>query len=157
MYRRPTCSSEDFNDIITRSRAILLSLSSPLPNIIMLGDFNFSDINCLNPDYNCHYASPLILFSDLLFLNQQVSGPTSKSNILNLIFSPDDFINCIDITDSVISDHPIITAKTLVAISQSSPPCQTMNSACNTFELLDFRKADWLGLCACNKSVNWKE
>ena len=32
-----------------------------------------------------------------------------------------------------------------------------MNSACNTFELLDFRKADWLGLCACIKSVNWKE
>ena len=105
-------------------------------------------------------ASPLILFSDLLFLNQQVSAPTSKSNILDLIFSPDDFINCIvsiDITDSVISDHRIITAKTLIPISQSSPPCQTMNSACYTFELLDLRKADWLGLCAYIKSVNWKE
>ena len=34
-----------------------------------------------------------------------------------------------------------------------------MNSACNcnTFELLDFRKADWLGLCVCLKYVNWKE
>ena len=32
-----------------------------------------------------------------------------------------------------------------------------MNSSCNNFELLDFRKADWLGLCACIKSVNWKE
>ena len=157
MYRPPTCSPEDFNDIISRSRAIILSMSSPLPNIIMLGDFNFPDINWLNPDYNSHDASPLILFSDLLFLNQQVSAPTRKSNILDLIFSPDDFINCIDITDSVISDHRIITAKTLIPISQSSPPCQTMNSACNTFELLDFRKADWLGLCACLKSVNWKE
>ena len=132
-------------------------MSSPLPNVIMLGDLNFPDINWLNPDYNCHDASPLILFSDLLFLNQQVSAPTRKSNILDLIFSPDDFINCIDITDSVISDHRIITAQTLIPISQSSPPCQTMNSACNTFELLDFRKADWLGLCACIKSVNWKE
>ena len=28
-----------------------------------------------------------------------------------LIFSPDDFINCIDITDSVIYDHHIIPAK----------------------------------------------
>ena len=44
-------------------------------------------------------------------------------------------------------------------MSQSSPPCQTktINSACNTFELLDFRKADWLGLCVYIKSVNWKE
>ena len=32
-----------------------------------------------------------------------------------------------------------------------------MNSACNTFELLYFRKADWLGLCGCIKYVNWKE
>ena len=92
------------------------------------------------------------MFSDLLFLKLPC-----KYNILDLIFSPDDFINCIDITDSVISDHRIITAKTLIPISQSSPPCQTMNSACNTFELLDFRKADWLGWCACLKSVNWKE
>ena len=32
-----------------------------------------------------------------------------------------------------------------------------MNSTCNTFELLDFRKTDWSGLCASIKSVNWKE
>ena len=82
-------------------------------------------------------------------------APTRKSNILYLIFSPDDFINCIDITDSVISDHRIITAKTVIPIYQS-PPCQTMNSTCNTFELLDFRKPDWSGLCASIKSVNWK-
>ena len=31
-----------------------------------------------------------------------------------------------------------------------------MNSTCNTFELLDFRKTDWSGLCASIKSVNWK-
>ena len=31
-----------------------------------------------------------------------------------------------------------------------------MNSTCNTFELFDFRKADWSGLCASIKSVNWK-
>ena len=86
MYHPPTGSPEDFNDIIGRSRAIILSMSSPLANFIMLGDFNFPDINWLNPDYNCHDASPLILFSDLLFLNQQVSAPTRKSNILDLIF-----------------------------------------------------------------------
>ena len=152
MYHPPTCSPEDFNDIISRSRAIMLSMSSPLPNIIMLGDFNFPDINWLNPDYNCPDASPLILFSHWLFLNQQVTAPTSNSNILDSIFSHDDLINCIDITDSVISDHRIITAKTSIPISQSAHPCQTMNFTM----LLDFRKTDWLDLCDSIKSVNWK-
>ena len=52
-----------------------------------------------------------------------------------------DFINCIDITDSVISDHRIIimiiTAKTLIPIFQfplRGSPCQTMNYTCHTFE-----------------------
>ena len=94
-------------------------MSSPLPNIIMLGDFNFPGINWLNPDYNGHDASPLILFSDLIFLNQQVSAPTRKSNILDLIFSPDDFINCIDITDFVIND--IISKSQAIILSMSSP------------------------------------
>ena len=85
LYRPPTCSPEDVNDIISRSRAIILSMFSPLPYIIMFGDFNFPDINWLNPNYNCPDASPLILFSDLLFLNQQVSTPTRKSSILDLI------------------------------------------------------------------------
>ena len=156
MYRPPTCSPEDFNYIISRSRAIILSMSSPLPNSIMLGNFNFPDINWSNPDSNCPYASSLISFSDLLFLNQQVSAHTRKSNKLDFIFSPDDFINCIDITDSVISDHCIITAKTLIPIYQSPPLCQTMNSTCNTYEPIDFKKTDWSGLCASIKSVNWK-
>ena len=152
LYCPPPCSPEDFNDIISRGRAIILSMSSPLPNIIMLGDSNFPDINWLNPEYNCPDASPLILFSDWLFLNQQVSAPTRKSNIMGKKCSPDDFITYIDITDSVISDHRIITAKTLIPIYQSSLSCQTMNSTCNNFELLEFRKNDW-----SIKSVNWKE
>ena len=43
MYRPPSCPAEAFNDIISRSQALILSMPSPLPNIIMLGDFNFPD------------------------------------------------------------------------------------------------------------------
>ena len=92
-------------------------MSSPLPNIIMHGYFNFPDINWSNPESNCPDASPLISFSDWLFLNQQVSAPTRKSNILDKFFSPGDFINCIYTTDSVISDHRIIIAKPSIPIS----------------------------------------
>ena len=83
MYHPPSCPAEDFNDIISRSQEFILSILSPLRNIIMLGDFNFPDINWTNPDLNCPYAIPLISLSDCLFLNQPVLVPTCKSNIFD--------------------------------------------------------------------------
>ena len=32
-----------------------------------------------------------------------------------------------------------------------------MNSICNAFESLDFKKADWSDLCSSIKLVNWQE
>ena len=87
----------------------------------MLGDFNFPDINWTNPDMSCQYAISLISLSDCLFLNQQVLEPIRKSNILDIIFSPDDIINSIYVTDSVLSDHRIITAKTYIPFCHSPP------------------------------------
>ena len=72
-----------------------------MSNVIILGDFNFSDVNWTNPDMSSQYAIPLISLSDCLFLNQQFSEPNRKSSIL--VFSPDYFINSIDVTDSVLS------------------------------------------------------
>ena len=99
----PSCPAEAFSDIISRSQALIISISSPLPNVIMLGDFNFPDINWTNPDMSCQYAIPFISLSDCLFLK-----PTHRSNFL-----PHDFINPIDVTDSGLSDHCIITRKRL--------------------------------------------
>ena len=128
-------------------------MPSPLPNIIMLGDFNFPDIDWTKPDLSCTYAIPFSL-SDCFFLNQQVLEPTRKSNILDLIFSPDDFVNSIDVTDSLLSDHRIITVKTSIPFCHT--PHQSMNRSCNAFESLDFKKADWSGLCSSIKLVNWQ-
>ena len=92
-----------------------------------------------------------------LFLNQQVLEPTRKSNILlDLIFSPDDFVSSIDVPDSVLSDHRIITVKTSIPFCNSPPICQSMNCICNAFETLDFKKADGSGLCSSIKLVNWQ-
>ena len=57
-------------------------MPSPLPNIIMLGDFNFPDIDWTKPDLSCPCAIPLISLSDCLYLNQQDLELTRKSNIL---------------------------------------------------------------------------
>ena len=120
MYRPPSCTAEAFNDIISRSQALILSMPSPLPIIIMLGDFNFPDIDWTKPDLSCTYAIPLLSLSDCFFLNQQVLEPTRKSNILGLIFSPDDFVNSIGVTYSLLSDHRIITVKTSIPFCHTS-------------------------------------
>ena len=117
MYRPPSCPAEAFNDIKSRSQALILSMPSPLSTVIMLGYFNFPDIDWTNPDLSCTYAIPLVSLSDCLFLNQQVLEPTRKSNIFDLMFSPDDFVNSIDVTDSLLSDHRIITVKTSISFT----------------------------------------
>ena len=80
MYRPPpSCSDEAFNYIISRSQALITSMPSHFPNIIMPGDFNFPDIDWINPELSCPYAIPFISLSDCLFLNQHVLEPTRKS------------------------------------------------------------------------------
>ena len=95
MYRPPT----EFNDIILKTKSYIMSLPSPLPNIIMLCDFNFPNIDWSCSITSCPMAGPLIDLAGLLFLNQQVKEPTSKLNILDIIFGPDDLVNYITTTD----------------------------------------------------------
>ena len=86
VYRPPSSSLSDFDDIITKTRELVLSLPAPLPNIILLGDLNMLQVIWDNSHaYNT--SSELLIYLDTpLFLNHQVSTPTRKSNVLDLIF-----------------------------------------------------------------------
>ena len=121
---RPSCLDCNFIDVISRTEQYILTISAPLPNIILLGDFNFPLIDWSNPNSQCPMSSPLFHLSDHLFLSQQVSKPTRNSNILDLIFSPNNLINSIDICDTFISDHRMLTVETNIPMS---PPCFPQN------------------------------
>ena len=41
MYRPPSSTINDFDDVIIKMNQFIFSLNSPLPNIMILGDFNF--------------------------------------------------------------------------------------------------------------------
>ena len=79
---------------------------------------------------------------DYLFLNQHVHKPTRKSNIIDLIFCPNDLINTISISDTFISDHQMITVDTFVHI-QWYVPNQISNPPISKFANLAFHRADW--------------
>ena len=84
MYRPPSCPAIEFSDIILKTKSYIISLPSPLPNIIMLGNLPNIDGSC--PDISCPIASPLTDLASLLFLNQQVNAQTRRHHILDLIF-----------------------------------------------------------------------
>ena len=87
--------------------------------VILLGDFNFPDIDWSCPDISYEAAAPLLSLSNSLLLNQQVDKPTRLSNTLDLIFCPDELIKSISVADTYLSDHRILTTSTLVLLLTS--------------------------------------
>ena len=58
VYRPPSSPLSDFDDIITKTREFILSLPAPLPNIILLFDFNMPEVIWDNP----HAYNPLLSY-----------------------------------------------------------------------------------------------
>ena len=153
LYRPPSCSTVDFKDAIYQVELFISKSSLPLPNVILLGDFNFPDIDWSCPDVSCEAAAPLISLSNSLLLNQQVDKPTRLSNILDLIFCPDELIKSISVADTYLSDHRILTTSTLIPMTPTNTN-SLLNPHQSTFEKLDFNKSDWPNLCLSLKSID---
>ena len=97
---------------------------------------------------------PLVNLCDSLFLSQQVHRPTRKSNILDLIFCPNELINSIVVSDTFISDHRMITVETNIPVYGVEPK-QIFNPPSNQFAVLDFHKADWPNILLSLQSIDW--
>ena len=54
MYRPPSCTTYELNDIIAQVNQFIFSWSSPLPNIIIIGDFNLPRVDWLNQNNVFH-------------------------------------------------------------------------------------------------------
>ena len=80
VYRPPSCPVKDFEEISLKIHTYVMSLPSPLPNIIFLGDFNLPEINWSSLNPNCPTAGSLLNLTSLTFLNQQVFQPTRNCN-----------------------------------------------------------------------------
>ena len=107
-YRPPSCDSECL-EALQRN----LECFPHHTNIILVGDFNFKDIDWKN---NLFFNNSLNyeIFSDMLsdnFLNQMVLHPTRGDNILDLILTNNcDMVLDVEIGEPI-SNHNIITFK----------------------------------------------
>ena len=152
MYRPPSCTINEFDDVIIKINQFIFSLNSPLPNIIILDDFYFPGVDWSSP--NLPSLKPLVNLCDSLFLSQQVNRPTRKSNILDLIFCPNELIYTIVASDTFISDHRMITMETNIPVHGVAPK-HIFNPPFNKFSVLDFHKADWPNILLSLQSIDW--
>ena len=123
--------------------------------IILVGDFNFKDIDWKNKLFLNHSIN-YELFYEILsdnFLNQMVLQPTRGDNILDLITNSDliltnhsDMVSDVEVGEPI-SDHNIVTFKTNVN------PYQRKSSK---REFYNFEKADWSGLNELFRHVPWE-
>ena len=93
--------------------------------------------------HNCVSVCPCILLIDLatlLFLNQQVSTPTRKSNVLNLIFCSDELIKSVDVSECSFSDHCLIKTETYIPVDPITIQAKCINPSLNSFEKFDFNR-----------------
>ncbi len=142
MYRPPNATLTSFEDMIKNVTSVLTNLQQPLHDIFIMGDFNFPNIDWNISDDYTQQSSFLFNLKDLYFLEQVITSPTRKGNILDLLFCSSDLINSIRIEPTTMSDHNMICVETKIAV-KSNVEQNIMNPPKTVFEQVDYYKADW--------------
>ena len=153
IYRPPSCSGPQFEDVILKMKYVMFKLASPLPNIIMLGDFNLPTMSWSQPG-DCFISRVFCPFVESLFIQQYVNLPTRKNNILDLVFCNSELIDSIDISDTFISDHCLLTVNTSVPVCFSKYHI-IVNPPSSIFEMLNFKRCNWLTLQCALGDIDW--
>ena len=97
----------------------------------------------------------LIDLATLLCLNQQVSTPTRKSNVLDLIFCSDELIKSIDVSECSFSDHCLIKTETYIPVDPITIQAKCKNPSLTSFDKFDFNRSDCINLSQSPKFTNW--
>jgi hypothetical protein len=126
VYRPPNTPTDKFKEMITLTQNILKNERSPMPNVIMCGDFNFPFLKWERIKRNVIYkksdraskgdkeqSNVLLNMADHFQLTQEISENTREENCLDLLFTNNtEIIQNVTINKTIHSDHNIIEIKT---------------------------------------------
>ena len=163
IYRPPSCAENKFKDTLTNISAAIEGISSPMPTIIVCGDFNLPIINWETGRSSGgtlemqRQADALMEFMNTHCLQQMVQEPTRINNILDLFLTnnPDIIMN-INTSNTVISDHKLITVDTYIHRIEKQ---KQRDSKLEGFASLNFnhKAVDWTRLNHDIQITNWKD
>lgn len=162
IYRPPDCPENSFKEVMNRVRATCESLEDPIPDIIMLGDFNFPRITwpagsigkggTISEQNQSKY---ILKLSDDLFLTQYILKPTRAKSILDLVFTNNNnLIYNYEVTPTIYSDHNILDL-TLNYQTQSQATSNPNPKSSPYLSLLNFHSAEWTKINLKLNSINW--
>ena len=140
-YRSPNCSKEEEEALCKMINKITDC------EAILIGDFNFADINWEKQEASGHEKVFLDVVNDN-FLYQHVDQPTKGINILDLVFSTEEnMVEELEVGESFgSSDHQIIRFKLIIA---------KINSASNNTKRHDYFKANYDQIRVACTEIDW--
>ena len=164
VYRPPDCMNESFSRVTNFLQSHIDSQAgNKHKNILVVGDFNLPHLTwseAPSTQYptsnNKECAQTLLSFMNQNFLCQYVEKPTRLNNILDLVLSNDiDLVKEIQIKDTELSDHRMVTIKSSLNCKPTVPPKRVFEP--HTFRNLNFYKADYQKLNEHLETIQWDE
>ena len=163
VYRPPSCPEHKFKEMLAEISAAIGKISSPMPTIIICGDFNLPIINWETGTIAGgttdaqKQAEALHEFMNTHCLQQIIREPTRMQNILDLFLtnSPEMVLK-ITASNTVISDHRLITVDTFINKISTQ---ETRSERLEGFASLNFhhKRIDWEELDKELININWRE
>ena len=158
VYRPPGPDTPGFTKLLNQVQANIdtISENSTSPDIHILGDFNYPDLDWAVGDTGGDaQGKDLIEFMDRNFLTQMVDQPTRGRNTLDLVLTNvPRYITEVQVTPTPLSDHNIV--KLQLGFNMLEP--KTAATAVLdplSFRAVNYHKADYEAMNRDLNDVNW--
>lgn len=168
VYRPPLAPFDKFAECIASIQAFIGTIERAT-ELYIAGDFNLPFVNwntcAIDPGKSVllsdrQSALELFDFMEVNFLQQMVSEPTRKDNILDLIFTNNtDMIHSISVSKTEKSDHDTVNCVLLhpqfLLPSHATERPSYMPSC--LLDDINFNSADWEAIKSDLKNVDWSQ
>ena len=164
LYRPPTCQSSGFRCLLSRITTKIDSTGPMLPNVLIMGDFNFPNLDWGTRNIGGgtvdvqSQALCLLEFMDHFALEQFVTEPTRINNILDLFLANDcNLVRKVSVEDLAMSDHRLIVVKADLGLVRNSQVDRVrIRDALGARNFMS-DKTDWTQIKLELRSINWSE
>ena len=161
IYRPPDADRTRFVSLLSslQQNIDLLSENSRMPDLHILGDFNFPEVDWKSPTMSpTPSARDLFDFMDRNHLTQLVTEPTRGNNTLDLILTNvPRYTAELKVRPTILSDHRVVNA--LLGFDMlgdlPEPPSQRYDP--HSFRAADYHNADFDAINESLRGINWEE